>query len=264
MKKYIILLLLLSLTSIANGQTVRATKFVATDSVISPTVKISKIILNGVEYTSITGGSASSDSLGGYYVDLSGVETGDGLLFVTDQFTTAPMAPTNTSANHVLYMNATNDSIISRSNKFYMSNDTLIINTIRVLDKINFPNGSSFSSAPITMPLRIDSTMLAYYGTRLNATIYKTDADSIAIDSLCAVSFDRANGDTVSVRVIWGASRTVAQDSTSDLRCYHTGGGVAASSTKVIPPNRHVWIKVVEMDGAPKEIFFELKGRRKR
>jgi hypothetical protein len=116
-----------------------------------------------------------------------------------------------------------------------------------------------FYSAPCWT---LDSTVLSLYGTTFNRTWFRTTQDSLAVDSVFAV-LSGATTDTVTFRVLWGVSRGTPTDSLSDLKCFSLTVGTLASSTKVIPPFRMVWMKLIEKDGTPSSAFISLNGRRK-
>ena len=107
-----------------------------------------------------------------------------------------------------------------------------------------------------------DSTMLDGYGTRINRSWFRTTADSVKIDSLISV-MSGAVGDTVTFRVLWGQSRATPVDSTSDLQCVSRTTGTITASTKVIPPEQFVWVKVVKVTGAPIDAMLALDARRR-
>jgi hypothetical protein len=112
----------------------------------------------------------------------------------------------------------------------------------------------------------LDSTYFTTYGTRAGGIVpwFRAGKDSVKVDSIHVTMPYRAVGDTVSLTIVWGPSSETGTDSlAATIKCYHGIAGLSTGSTKVIPPNNWVSIKVTEADGATKKLNVTLEGYKK-
>ena len=113
-----------------------------------------------------------------------------------------------------------------------------------------------------SMSWTLDSTALATYSTRFNRCWFQTDEDSIKIDSLKA-SIQGTGSEAITLRILWGKNSASPKDSCTDLSISSFTYGTTATSTKVIPPDCFVNVKVISLTGAPVSVPIQIKGRRK-
>lgn len=122
-----------------------------------------------------------------------------------------------------------------------------------------YVDGDTLRSRPfyVAPAWTIDSTMVT---EGFNKFWFMTTHDSLAVDSLWGIV---EHSTSVVVRILWGVSSAAMTDSCTDLTVNSTTVGTLVTSTKVIPPFRQVYMKLVTVTGAVGDLGVRLNARRR-